>query len=61
MFLAMQHPHTPFDGPNVPGEYRDKFNSEDFQDDTRYKDLATYDKSSSKAMTDHLGVRENQN
>ena len=60
MFLAMQLPHTPFNDHNVEDKYRDLYNSSAFQDE-RYEDLATYDKSSSKAMTDHLGVRENQN
>ena len=61
MFLAMQLPHTPFNGPNVPDEYRDKFNSEAFQDIARYKYLAAYDENSGRGMHAHLGVRENQN
>ena len=60
MFLAMQLPHTPFNGANVPDEYRDKYNSDAFLDSERYQQLSTYDISSSRAMSDHLGVRENQ-
>ena len=59
MFLAMQLPHTPFTGDNVERKFRDLYaNGSAFLDEERYQHLATYDKDSTNAKDNHIGVRK---
>ena len=59
MFLAMQLPHTPFDGDNVEESFKALYaNGSAFLDEERYQNLTTYDKDSEDAKTNHIGVRK---
>ena len=56
MFLAMQLPHTPFDGDNVEESFRKLYADGSAFLDDKYKDLTTYDEDSESAKTSHIGV-----
>ena len=59
MFLAMQLPHTPFDGDNVEESFKALYaNGSAFLDEERYQNLTTYDKDSEDAKNNHIGVRK---
>ena len=58
MFLAMQLPHTPFDGDNVEESFRKLYANGSAFLDEKYNDLTTYDEDSESAKTSHIGVRK---